>query len=265
MTLCPQPISLWQIIFKYYGTMKKIIFLTFLFIILLISLGRFLSMQNSHARMNSKPKSGTANSKYYGEKIIYNISPVGISEYNDLGMVELDGKIANLITFRTHVAGFDDTERIYSEPVTYLPLRVERDIKMWFKKEYIVESYDIQNNRFTLRKFKDKKVIEEQVFSSDGPINNAVLLPFYLRTIPRLEVGWSFDIRLPEKFRVTLTSLEMVEVPAGKFPAYYFTSQPAKFEIWVSTDELRLPLKIKGLGVFDYALLLRERTVKEAK
>lgn len=245
--------------------MKKKIFFLSLLIILIIILGRCLSIRqnssfNSHAKSNSN-----SNSRYYGEKIIYNISPLGISEYNDLGALQLDGKIANLITFRTQVAGFDDTERIYSDPETYLPLKVERDIKIWLKREKITELYDAQNNKFTLKKFQNGKVIEERVISSDGPIHNAILLPFYLRTVPKLDIGWSLDIRLPEKFRVTLTSIEIVDVPAGKFPAYYFTSQPSKFEIWISTDELRLPLKIKGLGVFDYALLLRERILKEAE
>jgi hypothetical protein len=233
---------------------------------LLIVLGRSLSiLKNSHSRWNSKPNSNSVNSKYYGEKIIYNISPLGISEYNDLGALQLDGKVANLITFRTQVAGFDDTERIYSDPQTYLPLKVERDIKMWLKRENITEIYDAKNNEFTFKKFKNGKVIEEQVISADGPIHNAILLPFYLRTVPKLDIGWFLDIRLPEKFRVTLTSIEMVDVPAGKFPAYYFTSQPSKFEIWISIDDPRLPLKIKGLGVFDYVLLLRERTLKKAE
>ncbi len=237
--------------------MKKKIFLISLFIILIIASARCLSTKKSrifHPRAGSGSGPNSSNSKYYGEKIIYNISPLGISEYNDLGRVMLDGKVANLITFRTQVAGFDDTERIYSDPQTYLPLRVERDIKMWLKKENIVELYDAKNNKFTLTKFKNGEVIQQQVISSDGPIHNAILLPFYMRTVPKLDLGWSFDIRLPEKFRVTLTSIEMVEVPAGRFPAYYFTSEQSKFESWISMDQLRPRLKIKGVGGFDYIL-----------
>ena len=50
-----------------------------------------------------------------GEKIIYNISPVGKAEYNDLGVVEYKGKECWLVNFETIVPGFKDLEKIYEE------------------------------------------------------------------------------------------------------------------------------------------------------
>ncbi len=85
-------------------------------------------------------------------------------------------------------------------------------------------------------------------------------MPFYLRTIPELEPGWSLEARFPEKFRVTLTGSENIEVPAGKFKAYHFTSTPYKFDIWISQDKLRIPLRIKGAGGLGYTLSMKKHS-----
>jgi hypothetical protein len=204
-----------------------------------------------------------AESAYSGERIVYAISPMGVAEYNDLGAVELEDRQANLVTFRTQVMGFDDTEKIYSDPLTSLPLRVERDIRMWLSREKITERYDPQKFTLVITKFKDGKKAADLSFTSSGPIQNAILLPFYLRRIPNLSIGWKMNIQLPNKFEVKLISIEDITVPAGKFSAYHFVSTPAQFEIWISNDSLRLPLKIKDTGGFGYSLLIKEHNNKK--
>ncbi len=201
------------------------------------------------------------------ETIIYDVSPVlGISEYQDFGLVEFQGNKANLVTFKTKVAGFKDTETIYSNPDTYLPIRVERNISsMWLHKEYIVEEYFSQESTLKIDKFEGGKKTKEYNFKGKGPINNAILLPFSLRKVPNLGIGWSCEIILPEVFRVRLVNIEDVTVPAGKFRAYHFTSSPPKFEIWISADDSRIPVKIKGLGGLSYTLSMKKRILKEEK
>jgi len=199
------------------------------------------------------------------ETIFYDISPLGYSKYQDLGLVEIDSAKANLIVFKTRVAGFEDTEKIYSDPDTCLPIKVERFVSMWFSKEYLIEEYDSRKNKLVITKFEGGKKTKEYLFHGSGPIHNAILLPFSLRKVPKLEVGWSYNIRLPEEFKVQITSLEDVTVPAGKFKAYHFTSVPPKFEIWVSNDDLRLPVKIKGLGGFSYTLSMKNHSLRQKK
>lgn len=199
---------------------------------------------------------------YKGEQIIYSINPVGRAEYNDMGIVELEGKKVNLSTFRTRVMGFDDTEKIYTDPVSFLPVRVERDISMWLDKEYIIEKYDQKNFRLVVNKFKGKKNVQEYIFKEKGPIYNAIMLGFYLRRITNLNPGWSLEVRFPNTFTIKLAAIEEINVPAGTFKAYHFTSEPAKFEIWVSADQLRIPLKIKGQDNFSYTMLMQKRDFK---
>lgn len=196
------------------------------------------------------------------ETISYDINPFGVSLYQDMGPVEFRGRRADLVIFKTQVIGFKDTETIYSDPQTYLPLWVERDLSMWFDREYLTEEYISSQNALTITKFNEGKKIEEYRFKGkSGPIHNAILLPFSLRKIPDLKIGWSYNIRLPDEFKVEIVSLEEVTVPAGKFKAYHFTSTPNKFEIWISADALRLPVKIKGIGGFSYTLMMKKHTI----
>jgi len=200
--------------------------------------------------------------EYAGESILYFISPIGRTEYKDLGIVDLKGVKVNLVTFKTQVPFFKDTEKIYSDPQTSLPYRIERDISGMFGKEYIIEEYNQKKFTLTLKKFKGKKLVSEQVIKAGGPIHNAILLPFSLRKRQDLAIGWHMTARLPNEFKVEIVSIDEITVPAGKFQAYHFKSKPDKFEIWLNKNNPRLPLKIQGKGIFDYALLMKEYGLK---
>ncbi|MBU2101937.1 MAG: DUF3108 domain-containing protein [Candidatus Omnitrophica bacterium] len=193
-----------------------------------------------------------------GERIIYVISPFGTAEYNDKGIIELEGKAVRFTTFETRLTGFSDLEKIYSDAQSLLPLRVERFVAFPIGAEYLVEEYAPDENALVINKFVGKKKVKEYRYKAQGPMYNAIMLPFYLRTVPDLALGWSFRARLPVQFTVTLSSMDEVIVPAGTFQAYHFTSVPAKFEIWISADQYRIPLKIKGLGGYRYTLFLKK-------
>ncbi|MBF0330520.1 MAG: hypothetical protein HQL17_01180 [Candidatus Omnitrophica bacterium] len=196
------------------------------------------------------------------ESIVYDIKPLGgRAEYQDFGLVDLDGRQVKLVVFTTRVMGFKDIEKIYGDPQTLLPVRVEREIRRWISRESIVEAYDQKAFTVTIRKFKGDKKIGEQVLSADGPIYNAILLPFYLRKTLDAKVGWSFLFRLPQRFEATLVSIDAIDVGGKAFSAYHFTGVPDKFEIWISDDDLRVPVKIKGKGGFIYTLMMKEHNM----
>ena len=195
---------------------------------------------------------------YTGESILYLVSPIGRSEYKDIGLVDLKGIKVNLVIFRTKVLSVEDTEKIYSDPESLLPYRIERTISKPWGKEYITEEYDQKEFTLVIRKFKGKKLVNEQIIEAKGPIQNAITLPFYLRRLPDLKIGWRFTARVPDEFKLELVSIDEITVPAGKFQAYHFKSIPDKFEIWTNINIPRVPLKIQGKGIFNYALLMKE-------
>lgn len=197
--------------------------------------------------------------RYAGEKISYQVKlgilPVGKAEFENKGVTDLDGIAVHLVNLRTTLARFRDDELIYCLPDSLLPVRVERNINFWPKKEKIIEEYD--QSAFTLKITREEgKSRSGQVIKKDKAIHNAVLLPYYVRTVPDLKEGWRMNVQLPtHNFTVYLASLEEVKVPAGTFKAYHFMSEPRKFEIWISADEKRIPLKLKGTSSAGYTLL----------
>ncbi|MDD5236179.1 MAG: hypothetical protein PHU91_00705, partial [Candidatus Omnitrophica bacterium] len=126
-----------------------------------------------------------------GEKITYAISPAGTAEYNDMGVVDYKGKKLWLVTFLTKVPGFRDLEKIYADPQTGLPLTVERYIQWPLSKEFLIEEYDPANNSQVTRRFVKDKLTDEYRYKSNGPYYNSILLPFYLRGVKDLNIGWS--------------------------------------------------------------------------
>ncbi len=196
---------------------------------------------------------------YEGERILYDVTPVGKLEYSDLGQVDLKGVKTRLVMLKTKVLFFEDTEKIYSDPESFLPYRVERRISGLGRKESITEEYDQKNGLATITKFSEGRKVSEETTPGGGPIHNAILLPFFLRMNPDPEIGWHFNARiLPGEFKIELVSIDEITVPAGKFQAYHFKSTPDKFEIWINRDAPRVPLKIQSKGLLTYALVMKE-------
>ncbi len=199
----------------------------------------------------------TESHDYTGESILYLVSPIGRSEYKDLGEVDFNGIKARAVMFKTKVIFFEDTEKIYCDLEGLLPYRIERTISKLWGKEYIIEEYDQKEFTVVIRKFKGVKLVNEQTIKANGPIHNAVLLASYLRRNPDLAIGWQFTARVPNELKLELVSIDEITVPAGKFQAYHLKSIPEKFEIWVSKNSPRVPVKIQGNGKPAYALVMK--------
>ncbi|HQJ16176.1 MAG TPA: hypothetical protein PLJ26_06800 [Candidatus Omnitrophota bacterium] len=179
------------------------------------------------------------------EKIVFSISTGGYAEYNDLGIIDRNGKKVKLVTFRTHIGGLmDGFERIYGEPDTFLPVRIERNVVFALRKEYLVEDYSPATSSVSIKKYVRDKFLAEYRITRDRPIQNAILLRSYLRTVKDLHVGWSVDIVIPDRYTVTLESFEDIDVPGGKFSTYHFVSSPRQFELWVTRDAYRIPVRL---------------------
>lgn len=208
------------------------------------------------------PYSEISRPRQSGERVVYEIYlgkvPLGRAVFTDLPDVSLGGRTSTVVSFETRLARFYDREKIYSDPATYLPLRIERFVTTWPTAETIIEEYD--QNKFSVTITKKKGAKEERmVIKKNDVINNAIILPFFIRSTARLDIGYNFVARLPTReYTIRLVSKEEVEVPAGRFVAYKFESTPRQFEIWISDDQYRIPLKIKGSSGLGYTLAMRE-------
>lgn len=204
------------------------------------------------------PEGETGIGDYTGESMLYLISPLGKAEYNDLGVVDLNGVKVNVVTLRAKILFFEDTKKIYSDPETFLPHKIEHTISKLWGKEYITEEYDQKAFTVVIRKFKGAKLVKQRMIKAGGPIQNAILLAFALRRRPDLEIGWQFTARVPDEYKLELVAIDEITIPAGKFLAYHFKSSPDKFEIWISKNNPRVPVKIQSKGIPPVALVMKE-------
>ncbi|MBP7215938.1 MAG: hypothetical protein KBA46_01510 [Candidatus Omnitrophica bacterium] len=197
-----------------------------------------------------------------GEKIVYDVrlgaASLGKAVFEYLPSVSLNNKNVNKMMFTTRLVRFSDIETIYSDPVSNLPIKVERYVGVWPQPEQIIEEYDQQ--AYTVNIYKKKGSKEQTlVFKREAPLHNAVLLPFFVRDIPDLAVGWTFQAQFPlDAYTISLVAIEDIKLSSGTFKAFRFESVPKKFEIWVSADEQRIPLKIKGASGIGYNLVMKE-------
>lgn len=198
---------------------------------------------------------------YTGESIQYLIRPIGKTEYNNFGTVDLNGTKVNLVTLKIKILFVEITEKIFSDPKSLLPYKIERTTSGLWSKEYRTEEYDQKEFTVLIKKFKGEKLVKEQMVKSNSPIQNVIPLLFYLRKQPDLEIGWCFSANIIDELKVSgfdmeLLSIGEITVPAGKFQAYHFKSIPPKFEIWIKKGTPQVPLKIKLKGIVDCSILM---------
>lgn len=201
-----------------------------------------------------------------GEKMIYDVRmgkiTLGRSTFIHSERLELDGKKVHLMIFETKLARFVDTERIYVDPETLLPVQVERDILNFISREKIIEKYNAKEFTVNINKKKGSKE-ESFLIKKDGPIHNVILLPHFVRRAAKLDIGEILIANLPtSRYEIKLVSMEDITVPAGTFKTYHFESIPKKIEIWISADAQRIPVKIQTTAAFGYIMVLREYSIK---
>ncbi|MCX5697179.1 MAG: DUF3108 domain-containing protein [Candidatus Omnitrophica bacterium] len=229
----------------------------------LIFLGIRMNRKEAVVLKSASPEAESNLYAYLGERITYDIRfggfRLGSSRFNYLAKAEINGRPALLMTLDTRLARFSDTEKIYGDPVTLLPLRIERYIINWFSREHIIENYDQSAHSVTIKKTKGKRAEAPLVIKKSGPIQNAILLPHYVRRLPVLTLGTVFTVNLPNReFKIELTSIDEVVVPAGTFKAFHCESIPRQIDIWITADERRIPVKIQGSGIFGYLMVMKE-------
>ncbi|MCX7927354.1 MAG: DUF3108 domain-containing protein [Candidatus Omnitrophica bacterium] len=195
------------------------------------------------------------------EKISYDVilggKRLGSAEFRYQERKKIEGRLVDIRTFTTQLMHFQDLETIWSDPETDLPIKVERKIVLWPRKEYIVEDYNQQMFSLKITKQVGKRTTV-MILQKDKFIHNAILLPTIARKNTSFQPGWSFVASLPtQDFTIRYEGIKQIKIPAGEFQAHYFVSVPERFEIWISTDERKIPLKIRGTDGLGYTLVMR--------
>jgi len=197
-----------------------------------------------------------------GESFTYEVRYSGLKIGKSIltfnGEKELNGRKVYHITFFTKIPSLKDTEEIYADKDTFLPIEVHRKIKKKIGfSDNVVEKYDQVNFKVDI---KQKSKLRSRNFSiqKDSPVHNAILLAYFYRVKKAFNENERTKIALPTvDFDVMFSGIEAIKTPMGEYRAYVFTSEPPRFRLWLSADEKRIPLKIKNPGTLGYSLVIR--------
>ena len=204
-----------------------------------------------------------------GETIQYDIKKlkmrVGQASLTFHGLMSLEGQSALLITFTSEGLKFFDEEKIYVDPRTFLPLRVERDLNIFGKKEKIVEHYNGREGTVRIVKTARGKTTEE-VIKRSVPLDNIYCFIFRYRITGKFTPGEAFQIHLPTKdVQFHVQNPRELQVGENKIPAHYLQSDPAQYRVWFNKGGHKVPLRIDGaIGFGNTAMILRSYTASNA-
>lgn len=194
-----------------------------------------------------------------GEQLTFRVKYKGLSMGSSVltfrGPMDLTGQAVYQITFNTAMPLVKDKEVLYADTKTFLPVRVERDIKQAgaFPLK-ISEQYDQERHKIDITK-KGKIAKSQMTIQKNSPVHNAILLSYFYRSLPEIEKQGDYPVTLPTTdFKVVYKGKEFVKTALGELHAHVFASIPAKFKLWISTDARRIPLKIENPGTLGYSL-----------
>ncbi|MBI5150855.1 MAG: DUF3108 domain-containing protein [Candidatus Omnitrophica bacterium] len=185
-----------------------------------------------------------------GETIQYDIKKlkmrVGQASLTFHGLVPLGGQSALLITFTSKGMKFFDEEKIYVDPRTFLPQRVERDLNIFGKKERIVEYYNAHEGSVRIVKTA-KGETTEQTIKRSVPLDNIYCFIFRYRVSGKFIPGETFQIHLPTKdVQFQAEDPRELQVGGKKIAAHYLQSDPAQYRVWFDPGTRKVPLRIDG-------------------
>lgn len=198
-----------------------------------------------------------------GEKIVYTIKKFGLKAgeatliFN--GMTRMDGRDVYSITFTAKGFNFLDVEEIRADPKTFFPLRVERDINIFGRKEKITEHYEPRMGRVRIIKTAKGRVTE-QVISKSEPLDNIYCFIYRYRRDGLFKIGDTSDIHLPTRdITVRLVKKKKLKAAAQIFDAFFMKSKPRKYKIWFDHGPGKIPLRIDGaVGFGKTAMVMKE-------
>lgn len=185
-----------------------------------------------------------------GETIHYDIKKLGLkvgaASLAFKGRVRLGAGEAVLIIFTANAPKFYDEEKIYLDPATFLPMRIERDLDIFGQKEHIIEHYSKTAGTVRIVK-KAKGKTTQQIIQRPGRLDNIYGFIFRYRATGKFAPGETFQIHLPTKeMRFQVQNRRELKVGEKKILAHYLQSEPSQYRVWFDTSAAKIPLRIDG-------------------
>lgn len=212
------------------------------------------------------------------KKIRYNISfngiPSGHIDWEYLGRDSINSREVDVLLIKSdtkilRLLNLVSSEKIYLDAKDSLPVKVERDLKLFGRAEIIKEYYDQEQGKVTIIKKTEAEEATQEVYEQDTPIHNILeLLYFFPDEVDLKEKqGEWMEFNLPnQKVQIRYNSIRQVAIDGEREEAYFLEGKGARrFNLWLS-QENRLPLRLDFLFLLGRVTIRKQRSQpKEAK
>jgi len=185
-----------------------------------------------------------------GETITYSIKKMGVrvgtATLEFQGKEKLKEKEVYLIVFTADGINFYDQERIYADIKDFYPLRIERDLNIFGKKEVIIEEYDSIQGVVKIVKTTAGSPLEETIVKS-GRLDNIYCFLYRYRWQGSFELGQALALNLPTKdISVSIENKTRLKTAGRDFDAYFMNSDRGEYRMWFDSSADKIPLRIDG-------------------
>ena len=196
-----------------------------------------------------------------GEVVSYSIKKLafkaGKAKLTFEGPTEIKGQAVYLIVFKADGFNFYDEEKIYVDPQTFAPVFVVRDLNIFGSKENITEEYILKEGKIVVTKVAGGKTTQ-QVIDKKGQIDNIYGAIYRYRAFGKFTPNDQVQLRLPT-LDVTLKLEKSVQMKAAgkEYSAFYMSSVPSKYQIWLDASAQKIPLRITGaVGIANTTMIM---------
>jgi len=190
------------------------------------------------------------------EKLVYNVYfngiPSGYIEWEYLGRQVVDGITVDVLSVNSdtnifNLLDLDSKEKVFLDSKTSLPVKVERDIVFFGKKEIIEETYDQEKGQIKIKRSSSKD--PEDILSQDTPIHNILELLYFFPQDVALKRGKWMTFNFPtQKIKIKMVKERVLKIKGVKHDTYFLIGRGAKkFSLWLDKEK-RMPLRLEFIS-----------------
>ncbi|MDD5430034.1 MAG: hypothetical protein PHE97_04855 [Candidatus Omnitrophica bacterium] len=187
------------------------------------------------------------------EHLSYSISfngiPSGNINWGYLGKETLFGHQADVLTVSSdtkilELLNLTSKETVFIDSQTHLPLKVERNVVLFGKKESISEIYD--QDKGTVRITRRNSEVKEDILQQDKPIQNILSLLYFFPQNQPLKKGKWMVFNLPTQvIKIKFVKERLLDTGSKKEETYFLIGRGAKwFNLWLD-KKTRLPVRLE--------------------
>lgn len=195
-------------------------------------------------------------------EVFFNGIPTGKVEWQYLGKDVVSGRAVDVILLNSDtnilkLLNLESKEKVYIDSTTYLPLKVERDVVFFGKKERIKEVYNQDTGLIIITKDNSSK--KETSLRVEKPIHNILSLLYFFPKDITLVKGRPLYFNLPtQKVTIKMLSENNIAFGKSKKDVYLLAGRgDKKFNLWLDKKE-RIPVKMEFIVPLGKITIIRK-------